>query len=194
MSDFTAGPSRRRRSDALRSASAVLDAATEILGRHPDAGIDDIAKAAGVSRQTVYAHFASRERLITAVVERITQETAAAIDAARLDDGSATDALLRFLDAAWRVLERYPLLQQLPPNDSAEDVDLHRPILGQLTDLVERGQASGEFDAGLSVDWLLAATIALGHAAGGEVTAGRMSFETAASALRHSVLRLYGAG
>jgi AcrR family transcriptional regulator len=40
--------------DAERSISAILDAASRVLGERPDASVEDIAKAAGISRQTVY--------------------------------------------------------------------------------------------------------------------------------------------
>jgi AcrR family transcriptional regulator len=32
-----------------------------VLSAQPEASVEDIARAAGVSRQTVYAHFPSRE-------------------------------------------------------------------------------------------------------------------------------------
>ena len=45
------------RADAERSIAAILDAAVQVLAARPDAGMGEIAKAAGVARQTVYAHF-----------------------------------------------------------------------------------------------------------------------------------------
>ncbi|MEU4547507.1 hypothetical protein [Nonomuraea dietziae] len=59
--------------------------------------------------------------------------------------------------------------------------------------MIRRGRDTGEFDRRLSTDWLVAATVALGHAAGDEAGAGRMSGEQADAALRLSLLRLYGA-
>ena len=53
---------RRQRSDAVRSRTAVVDAAVDLLGRQPGASVEEIATAAGVTRQTVYAHHPSGGR------------------------------------------------------------------------------------------------------------------------------------
>ena len=76
---------RRRRSDAEQNVTAILDAAARTLSVQPEASVEDIARAAGVSRQTVYAHFPSREALLDAVVERATAEVTAAFEAAALE-------------------------------------------------------------------------------------------------------------
>jgi AcrR family transcriptional regulator len=195
MSEFTAIPRRRRRSDAERSVSAILDAACAVLGERPDASIADIAAAAGVTRQTVYAHYPSRDALLAAVIDRATDDAIAAIDAARIEEGPAVAALTRFLDASWATLDRYPLLLNLPamPTDPHADRDRHEPVVARLHHLVRRGQNSGEFDPRLPSDWLLAATIALGHTAGEQVANGTMSADDAITTLKRSVLRLFGA-
>lgn len=77
--------------------------------------------------------------------------------------------------------------------EAAESDDLHAPIRDRLERLGRRGQAAGGFDDRLSPTWLLAATVALGHAAGGEVGAGRMSAQEARASLRHTVLRVFRA-
>ncbi len=194
VSELTgSGQGRKRRSDARRSAAAVLDAAVAVLGQRPEASVEEIAAAAGVTRQTVYAHHPSRQALREAVIDRITEEFLAAVAAARLEEDTATEALVRWLDTAWRVMERYPLLLHPSAAEGASDRSLerHLPVLDQLRRLVRRGQHAGEFDPDQPIDWLLAATVALGHAAGEEVAAGRMSARQAAEQLRTSVLRLY---
>jgi AcrR family transcriptional regulator len=164
-----------------------------VLGREPDAKVEQVAAAAGVTRQTVYAHYPSRPLLIAAVVERITAEAVAALDAAEADRGTVTDALLGWLDVTWRLFDRYPLLRHpaaAAPDRAGSDRQ-HAPVTERLERLIRRGQAAGEFDDALSPAWLVSATVALGHAAGGDVAAGRMTTAQAAAALRESVVRLY---
>ncbi|MFC0002858.1 TetR/AcrR family transcriptional regulator [Micromonospora siamensis] len=177
------------RVEARRSVAAILDAALRVLGERPQASMDEVATAAGVSRQTVYAHFPSREALIGAAVRRLTEEAVHAMDAADLDRGPAREALARMLEVNWRIFERFPLLWSAPV---AADEDLHVPVFERLERLIRRGQEAGEFDAAAAPGWLIAATVALGHAAGVEVAAGRMTAEEGRAALRTGVLRVYG--
>jgi AcrR family transcriptional regulator len=186
-------PSRKRRLDAERSRTAVLEAAVAVLGRHADASIEDIAAAAGVVRQTVYAHFPSRAALVDAVVEFLTARTVQALAQLDLEAGPPDEALLRWLEASWAIVERYPAL--LSPaiaaaTTSRDDHAQHQPVTAELVALVHRGHQSGVFDARLSETWIVAAVIALGHAAGQQVIAGRMSRPEAGAAFRDSVLRL----
>ncbi|MFI9817682.1 TetR/AcrR family transcriptional regulator [Saccharothrix variisporea] len=192
MSEITPPRRRRRRSDADRSAGAILAAAKEVLGAQPTASVEDIAAAAGVSRQTVYAHFKTREDLIAAVVDVITGEAVAEMDAARLDEGSAADALLRLLDASWRTMQRYPLLLSVAAAARDSDHARHRPVVGHLDRLLTRGRLSGEFADDVPVEWLAGAVVALGHAAGEAVHAGRMTLSEATAALARSALRVCG--
>lgn len=181
-----------RRTDGKSSATAVLEAAIQVLSERPDASVDDIAGAAGVSRQTVYAHFGSRQALLEAVVARVTDEALAALRAARLDAGPPAAALARLLDVAWPVTARYPLLFHLQGVGPGGGTARHQAIAGPVEDLIRRGQAAGDFDPGLPPRWLLAATRALENTASEQVRAGRMTPGEAAAALRRSTLRLFG--
>ena len=184
---------RRRRADAERSIAAILDAAVDVLSDRPDASIDEIAKAAGVSRQTVYAHYASRDALAEAVIERALAETVAAIDAAEPNEGDPAEALDRLVSAGWRTLERYPLLVDLrAPMSAEEEHERHRPILDRLERLIRRGQRARVFDQRLTATWLVATFLALSHAAAEEVRAGRLSADDAARSLRCTVRRVFG--
>jgi AcrR family transcriptional regulator len=193
MKEIRSAPPGRRRADAERSIAVILDAAVAVLSDRPAASMEEIAKAAGVARQTVYAHYPSREALLDAVVRRALAETVAVIDAAELDDGPPAEALDRLVSASWRTLERYPLLMGLrAPMSAEEEHGLHRPILERLGRLVERGRRSGDFDRRLPPAWLFAAFLGLAHAAAQEAAAGRLSAEEASRTLRDSVARVFG--
>ena len=182
---------RRQRADARQSIAAILRGAAEALNADPAASVEDIARAAGVTRQTVYAHFSSREALIEAVTERATAEVAAAFETARLDEAPPPLALTRLLDTGWRVAARYPFLWQLPSVSAGQDRARHGPILDRMRAIIERGQETGDFDRTLSPRWLLTAALAVGRAAEDEVQAGRMTIDEASHAVHHSYLRLF---
>jgi AcrR family transcriptional regulator len=185
---------RRQRSDARQSITAVLDAAIGALGERPDASMDEIARAAGVSRQTVYAHFPSRDALIDAVTEQASAEFTALYDGLDLDQASPVQALTRLLESGWQIAARYPFLWLQPAVDAGKDAGRHAPVLDRMLDIVRRGQASGDFDASVPPTWLLSASLALGRAAEDEVKAGRMSIEQATHAVHQGLLRLLSTG
>ena len=183
---------RRRRADAQQNVTAILQAATKVLTTQPEASVEDVARSAGVTRQTVYAHFASREALIDAVFEQAMAEATAAFEAAGVKDAPPTEALIRLLDAGWQVGARYPFLWNLPEVSTDEDVGRHSPVVDRLYEIVRRGQESGDFDRQVSATWLIAAGMAVGRAAQDEVKAGRMTIEDATKAVHLSFLRLFG--
>lgn len=183
---------RRQRPEARQSIAAVMDAAIETLASRPDASMDEIARAAGVTRQTVYAHFPSRDALIDAVIERGTAEFTGLLDGADLDQAPPAQALTQLLDAGWQIAARYPFLWLQPAVDPGKDAERHAPVLDRMLDIVRRGQASGDFDASVPARWLLSASLALGRATEDEVKAGRMTIEQATHAMHQSLLRLLG--
>ncbi|WP_063059490.1 TetR/AcrR family transcriptional regulator [Nocardia sienata] len=185
---------RKQRADAHRSRVAILDAAARILNEQPEASVETIATGAGVTRQTVYAHFPSRDRLLVAVLDRLTELTVAAMDAAEPDEGPAAEALLRVFDAASRESGRYPtLLQQINglPTAAAQDRARHAPIADRIERVIERGQATGEFDSRLPAGWLVVAAIHLAHAASEERGSGRMTGPDAEYAFITSLMRIF---
>ncbi|GAA1576074.1 MULTISPECIES: TetR/AcrR family transcriptional regulator [Kribbella] len=180
-------PVRRRRADAERSRTAILAAALELLDEDPEAGLERIAEAAHVTRQTVYAHFRSRDALLDAVVDELTAETVRAIDDLDLDHGSAFGNALGLIDLAWRMYERHPLLLHVPANRPEAR---HDPVAERLENLIRRGQHEGEITRDLPVHWLVSTLISLGRATGDSIAAGRLTARTAYKTLHTTLTRV----
>ena len=185
----------RRRSDARRSIDAILNAARTVLGERPEASMEEIATTAGVTRQTVYAHFPSRDTLIAALLHSAGAETVAAMDAARLDTVPPADALRQYFDIGWELIRRNPYLlaPALDRNPPGSD-DSHQAGTARLEQIIRRGQLIGDFDRTLPATWLAAAIIGLFRAAAEQVAAGRLTASKAATLLLDSTLRLCGGG
>lgn len=70
----------------------VLRSAAALLTRKSTATMDEVAKAAGISRATLHRQFAGRDALVRALEALGIEECEAALDAARLDEGTAQEA------------------------------------------------------------------------------------------------------
>ena len=174
----------------------IVDAAAYVLRtREPaDVTFEEIADAAGVSRQTVYAHFKSREALIAVVINAERAAHLAMLIDARLERVPPVDAVRGFLDISWRLVDRFPLLLDpaLARTPDPEGEDPHVRVAVVLERIIRRGQRAGDFDRTLPVGWLAAATFGLGHTAAELVASGTLDLERAATLLEASVMRLYG--
>src|SRR4051812_6208077 len=77
------GQVQRRRRDAESNRDLLLEAALRALAEDPDAGLDAVARTAGLSRRTVYGHFPSREALITALAQHAGEGVGGVVRAVR---------------------------------------------------------------------------------------------------------------
>jgi AcrR family transcriptional regulator len=182
LSSFADRPGR---ADARRNAERVLDATAELLASDPGVSLEQVAARAGVSRATLYHHFAGRDALLDALTDRSVLEVTTAVAGARTEEGAAGEAMERVLRAAWQVVGRYRGLVIVNPRrlERAELRARLEPALGPIRRLILRGQRSGEFDPELPADWLIGVITDLIHSASGQVTAGAMAPEAAEHAL-----------
>ena len=175
---------RRRRADAERSVTAILDAAVDALAIDPDVSMSEIARRAGVVRATIYVHFPTREALIAAVTDRAIADSTERLRTAAPDQGDPAEALARMLAASWRTLARYHALVDINSRLGPERLRaLHQPIARLLYPLLKRGQKSGAFNPDVPIEWMMTVLLDLIHAASREVATGRLPEAKAERAL-----------
>jgi AcrR family transcriptional regulator len=124
----------------------ILDVALEVLGRDPDAGMGDIASAAGVVRRTVYGYFPTRSDLVRTLAQRAVDEVVAVLDEVNASDGASETVWVDFIARLWPLTHRYRVLVALRRGEYGEEIHaLMGPVDRTLVDLVQKGQDSEVF-------------------------------------------------
>lgn len=151
---------------------AILDATEQLLGRfgYRKMTVDDIARAAGVGKGTIYLHFPSKDEVALSTIERIVDRVVAELETIALGSGSAAERLRSMLVA--RVTVRLEAVRSY--SDGLDNLmSVIRPALLErrkawfqrearvLAGMLVEGRERGEFDfdsAARTADDLLAAT------------------------------------
>jgi AcrR family transcriptional regulator len=140
----------------------VLRCAAALLTRRSTATMDEVAKSAGISRATLHRHFAGRDALVRALESLGIEECEKALDAARLDEGPASEAvrrLVREAEPAAGLLAFLYTENQL--FEGEEQNDGWARIDARISALFRRGQQNGEFRIDLTPVWLTEALFGL---------------------------------
>ena len=118
-----------------RKSQAILDAASEVLAeRGFSASIEEVARRAGVSKQTIYNHYGSKTELVRTLVDRRRSLLTATIKAAPADQ--AIEITLASYAAA--------ILQVIM---SAASIQLTRMAITSAVEMPELGRAVYEAGA-----------------------------------------------
>ncbi|OSZ56610.1 TetR family transcriptional regulator [Streptomyces pharetrae CZA14] len=154
----------------------VLRSAAALLTRKSTATMDEVAKAAGISRATLHRQFAGRDALVRALEALGIAECEAALDRARLDEGPAGEAvrrLIRELEPATGLLAFLYSENQLFEGEE-QNAGWAR-IDARVTAVFRRGQDGGEFRIDLSPAWLTEALYGLLAAGAWSVLDGKVA-------------------
>lgn len=137
------------RADANRR--RIMDVALTELLRDPDASMDQIARAAGVVRRTVYGHFPSREALVGALIDDAAEAVGAAHAAAMRGVTDPAEALARSILGVWEIADRYRLLISLAQRSVTMEGILKRlePVRRAGAAQLRRGLKEGRFTSPL---------------------------------------------
>ncbi|MFF1450869.1 TetR/AcrR family transcriptional regulator [Streptomyces sp. NPDC058274] len=154
----------------------VLRSAAALLTRKATATMDEVARAAGISRATLHRQFAGRDALVRALEVLGIQECETALDAARLDEGPASEAvrrLVREIEPAAGLLAFLVTENQLFEGDAQHEG--WSRLDARIGGLFRRGQQSGEFRIDLTPAWLTEALYGLIGSGAWAVMDGRVA-------------------
>lgn len=136
---------QRRNSRSNRA--RILATARQELGRNPDITLDELARASGVVRRTLFGHFPGRAALLEALAEEASETLRNTVANGMRPAEPAERALARFALSTWPVGDRYRMLLALARHDlGAERVaEILKPAHDEVTAILERGQRDGVF-------------------------------------------------
>ncbi|MGI5453215.1 TetR/AcrR family transcriptional regulator [Streptomyces sp. CA-249302] len=154
----------------------VLRAAAALLTRKSTATMDEVAKAAGISRATLHRHFAGRDALVRALESLGIAECESALDTARADQGPAAEAVRRFIRAIEpsAALLAFLYTENQLFEGGQQNAGWTR-IDDRISALFRRGQESGEFRIDLTPAWLTEALYGLLASGAWAVLEGRVA-------------------
>ncbi|NEB03483.1 TetR family transcriptional regulator [Streptomyces sp. SID13726] len=139
-----------QRSNARSNRARILATARDELGRNPDVTLEELARASGVVRRTLFGHFPGRDALLEALAEEASDALRGALAAGAKHfgpDEPADRAFAYFVFSIWPVGDRYRFLLVMARRDLGSERVAHvlAPARAQATALLERGQREGVF-------------------------------------------------
>ncbi len=171
--DKDGGPARRlppkarpgRKSGAVRdperTSAAILAAAIDEFSEHGFGGarIDAIAARAGVNKRMLYHYFGDKDALYERVLQQIYDGIRGAERRLNLRDRDPEAGIRELALFTWRYFIEHPEFLSLIATENMNRARVLRaaawaptvnsPLVGVLSDLLERGAAKGVFRAGL---------------------------------------------
>jgi len=150
-------PDRSARRDATENRAALIAAARQELQRDPDASIECIAAAAGLSRRAVYGHFPTRDDLVGEVVTGGAERILAAMPvAADLADLAPASRLATIAAALWAEVSAVRTMAQIAVRGphAARIAAVFAPLRAEVRQACALGIGSGTFRADVDADTL----------------------------------------
>ena len=170
----TPAPQSLKEKQRQERETLILKAAEEILvekGYH-ETSMDEIAARVGVAKGTVYLHFPSKENLLVAIFERDMQQFLQSLDEVivlSMTNREKLEALLQFFYGGL-FSKRTRLLYAIATNADLQRLlmakegcmrDLWRQLAERVTNLLDAGKASGEFDTSIPSNVMMSAFFSL---------------------------------
>ncbi|HVT42602.1 MAG TPA: TetR family transcriptional regulator [Acidimicrobiales bacterium] len=161
----------RRAPDALKDVirdfrrDQIIDTARRLFGERgtTDVPMDEIASQAGVARSTVYVYFANRDELLRACVQSMYDRMSDTIALVVTDEAAPAERLRQLMVGVLERVDENPAFFRLAMatqgSAGAEGAavggalaTIGLDMIRVLEDLLEAGEAAGDFRAGLDRD------------------------------------------
>ena len=144
-------PVRRQRRDASANRAGILVAASRALATDPHASVDQIARAAGLSRRALYGHFDDRAALVRELIASGAQRFNAIAEG--IVDKDSRVALTRLTARLWHEAALVQVAAAIALDEAhvEETAAALAPLRRVLARIVRRGQESGELRGDMSV-------------------------------------------
>jgi AcrR family transcriptional regulator len=133
------------------------------------ARVDDIARAAGVTKQLVYNYYRSKDELFASLLDEASAQAMSEMVELKLDHLSAPQALREFLNCHFDQYRRFPMLGLTVMEENLQHglhisarnkfPELMPPLVAKLKIILERGAVSGDFRSGIDPATFLATAV-----------------------------------
>ncbi len=160
--------------DPERTRASILSAAIEEFTAHglDGARVDDIAERSGVNKRMIYYYFGDKNGLYLSVLEAIYSDIRNAETQLHLTDLEPTEAMLELVRFTWRYFIEHPEFLSLLATENLHRArhlktsrhirELHSPLVGNITKLLERGVRAKVFRSGVDAVQLYVTIASLG--------------------------------
>jgi AcrR family transcriptional regulator len=154
--------STRRKSTSIRKEIAafkrqrILEVASELFARHgyESTTLDEVAARIEVTKPFIYSYYGSKSELLREICERGIRLSTAALEEVLAETASPTEQLHKIVRAVGRIIvdnrDYITVYQAEEKNLTTGDARQIRALRHQfdlrLTELLEKGRESGEFD------------------------------------------------
>jgi AcrR family transcriptional regulator len=160
--------------DPERTRAAILAAATAELATKglKGARVDAIARRSGANKRMIYHYFRNKEGLYLAVLEAAYAAIRTAEIGLDIVDRDPVDGMRELVTFTWSYFIQHPEFLSLLATENLNRAsylkksrrirDLHSPLLGMISTLLERGAKDGTFRKGVDPVQLYISIAALG--------------------------------
>jgi AcrR family transcriptional regulator len=160
--------------DPERTRATILAAATEEFSARglDGARVDDIAARSGVNKRMIYYYFGDKNGLYLAVLEASYADIRNAELKLHLTDLEPVEAMRELIRFTWRYFIEHPEFLSLLGTENLHRArhlktsknirDLHSPLVGNITRVLERGRRAKVFRPGVDAVQLYISIASLG--------------------------------